>query len=397
MPRVKKSDNKILVAAIMGVLEDSKELGRDDCLPVADLEKILRETKPNVVFTKPQFKTVVDVIAFSPGVEAQVSKSQITGLRLASGPIRRTFVEKVIEREIETEVEVETEIVCEVQMFRGKKKILSTEDLFHCATPKILSLIERRKNILLFGPTGTGKSFISSQLAKSVKLPFGFVSCTTGMSESKIGGKLLPVAKAGQFAYVISEFIRFYENGGIFLLDELDAADPNVLLFINAALSSDVICVENRFDNPYAKKHKDFVCIATANTAGTGADRQYSGRQKLDASTLDRFQVGKIYLGYDNLLEAKLLGVDCTVPNTPKKKGNESTPTKQQFAERCWKIRRAIENHGLERAMSTRFILDGWEMIETCDWKLSDIDESYFAGWREDEINKVKASIGESF
>jgi hypothetical protein len=39
-----------------------------------------------------------------------------------------------------------------------------------------------------------------------------------------------------------------------------------------------------------------FVCIAAANTFGTGADRQYVGRNQLDESTLDRFRIGQIEL-----------------------------------------------------------------------------------------------------
>ena len=60
-------------------------------------------------------------------------------------------------------------------------------------------------------------------LALSLALPFGFVSCTAGMSEGQITGRLLPTGKGGQFEYVQSEFVHCYENGGIFLLDEMDA------------------------------------------------------------------------------------------------------------------------------------------------------------------------------
>jgi cobaltochelatase CobS len=35
--------------------------------------------------------------------------------------------------------------------------------------------------------------------------------------------------------------------------------------------------------------HPDFRLVATGNTYGTGGDRQYVGRQALDAATLDRF------------------------------------------------------------------------------------------------------------
>jgi hypothetical protein len=37
------------------------------------------------------------------------------------------------------------------------------------------------------------------------------------------------------------------------------------------------------------ERHKDFICIAAANTFGMGANRVYVGRNQLDAATLDRF------------------------------------------------------------------------------------------------------------
>lgn len=261
-----------------------------------------------------------------------------------------------------------------VQLMRGKKIEKKIEMTFHKEFQTVLDLAEMRMNIFLFGPTGCGKSFICEQLATALALPFGFVSCTAGMSEGVIGGKLLPVGRGGNFEYVTSEFVKFYENGGVFLLDEIDAADANVLLFINAALASSTCPVSNRVAKPYAKKHDDFVCIAAANTAGTNADRLYSGRNKLDGATLDRFQVGKVMMDYDIEVERKV----C--PD-------------EELLKRCHVIRKSIEDNRLERAMSTRFIRDAYLMKTERKWPIEKIDRAYFAGWREDEVNKVRTDL----
>lgn len=42
--------------------------------------------------------------------------------------------------------------------------------------------------------------------------------------------------------------MEFYEEGGVFLLDEVDAADANVLLVINQALANGHLPVPNRTD-----------------------------------------------------------------------------------------------------------------------------------------------------
>jgi len=43
------------------------------------------------------------------------------------------------------------------------------------------------------------------------------------------------------------------------------------------------------FPDKKVERHKDFYCIAAANTYGSGADREYIGRNQLDAASLDRF------------------------------------------------------------------------------------------------------------
>ena len=104
-----------------------------------------------------------------------------------------------------------------------------------------------------------------------------------------------------------SQFVEFYEEGGLFLLDEIDAADANVLLVINQALANGHLPLPNRITNPQAKRHSDFVLIAAANTFGNDANRMYVGRNQLDESTLDRFRIGQVVMDYDRELEKSIL------------------------------------------------------------------------------------------
>ena len=299
--------------------------------------------------------------------------------------------------------------VIAVSLKRDKKETKRTEGLFHEKFERLLQLCQARKNIFLYGPTGCGKSHVCGQLAEALDLPFYFISCTTGMSEGQVAGRLTPsqpdpvamkahydelvkekvptaaastlaAAMAQGFSFVIAEFIKAYETGGIFLLDEMDAADPNVLLIINAALANGKMAVPNRPANPYAKRHEDFICIGAANTVGTGSDRLYPGRNKLDGSTLDRFLVGKVHMDYDRKVEALL----CP---------DEELRTKLEL------YRQGINAHRLERAMSTRFMIDAHEMMHNdlgFSWTQDEIDQAFFEGWREDEINKVKQYVSQN-
>ena len=375
-------DKELIRNVVMTIVSEDRELGwnvNEALLPEFELriKQKLKASQREMFFRVVEDMLSEELIGGTwPDVWAKENRVYpIDELKKEVSRLSRQVADLEINGKQQVKVEIkEVEKFVGVQLLRGKKVVKKTTGIFHKEFPNILDLADLRMNIFLFGPTGCGKSHVCEQLAESLGLPFGFVSCTAGMSEGVIGGKLLPVGKGGAFDYVVSEFVKFYENGGVFLLDEIDAADPNVLLFINAALASEKCPVSNRIASPYAKKHEDFICIAAANTAGTNADRLYSGRNKLDASTLDRFQVGKIMMDYDIEVE-KMLCPD------------------EELLARCHVIRESLENNRLERAMSTRFIRDAYRMKTEKNWDIEKIDRAYFSGWREDEMNKVKVEL----
>jgi len=236
---------------------------------------------------------------------------------------------------------------------------------------KVLDLAICRMNIMLVGPAGCGKTTIGELIAKALSLKFGAVVCTAGMSENHLLGKELQNLSDGTVKFRGTDFVSCFEEGGVFLLDELDAADPNVMLCVNSALSNGYINLPARAKKPRANRHSDFICIATANTIGRGATRQYSGRNQLDEATIDRFRMGMIECDYDKRIE-KMLCPDEDLLNI------------------LWEIRGKIETAGLRRILSTRFIADAYKMKSMANWKVGDILATFFTGWTEDEKRKVQ-------
>ena len=256
----------------------------------------------------------------------------------------------------------------------GPKKAAQEKEhvgTFHSKFERLLTLAKARQEIFIYGPTGSGKSFIGKQMADVLELPFYFVSCSQGTSEAALVGRLLP-GQGGNFEYWESEFVKAYENGGVFLIDEIDAADANVLLVINTALANGRFAVPRR-EKPYAERHPDFVCIAAANTLGTGSSRMYSGRSKLDVSTLSRFGIGKVLINYDDNVEKTLCPDEA-------------------LRAHLLQYRRKITENRLERAMDSRFMEKAFKMHSEHGFSFGDIDEAFFLGWPEDEVNKVKGS-----
>ncbi len=258
-----------------------------------------------------------------------------------------------------------------------------------------------RMNILLIGPAGSGKSYLAEQVAKALNLDFAFITCSAGMSEGHLLGRLVPseatpkevvqrfeklVAQgmtekcaaiacntAGSFRYSRSEFVRLYEEGGVFLLDEVDAGDGNALLTLNSALAGKTLSVPNRVENPTAIRHEDFICIAAANTFGTGADRQYVGRNQLDEAFLDRFRAGQVTMDYDKGLEAYICPDEL-------------------LRERIQAYRANCGLGMIRRVISSRFMKDAYISL-LCGLTDEEIDEALFGGWRPDELEKVKKGV----
>ena len=148
----------------------------------------------------------------------------------------------------------------------------------HFQFEKLSKYVQTKNNIFLVGSAGSGKTTAARNIAKALNIKFYFTGAIN--SEYKLTGFI-----DAQGRIVNTEFRKAYEHGGLFLFDEIDASFPQAILAFNAALANNYM----DFPDRKVKRHKDFYCIAAANTFGTGADRQYVGRNQLDAATLDRF------------------------------------------------------------------------------------------------------------
>lgn len=222
-------------------------------------------------------------------------------------------------------------------------------------------------NVMLVGPAGCGKTFLCEQIAAALGQRFAFLPLTAGVSESRLTGRFAPIGEGGQFKYVPAPFVDFYENGGVFLLDEVDAADANVLLAINAALANGHMETPNPA-KPIIKRHATFRLIAAANTWGNGADRQYVGRNQLDASTLDRFCAAQFNLDYDTDFE--------------KAAGHP------EVVEWAHELRGKVRENRLRRVVSTRIILDGTLRLKA-GHTLAQVKRSFLVSWSEADRRTV--------
>lgn len=219
--------------------------------------------------------------------------------------------------------------------------------------PRLITNAKIGLHTMLVGPAGCGKTTIAHQVAESLKLQFGSVCLTAGASETWLFGRQTPNG------FIEGAFSKIYREGGVFLADEMDAADANLLLSINTALSHDQLL--NPMNGEMIKRSDNFVFIGAANTNGKGATHMYTGRSRLDAATLDRMVI--INVDYDSNLERQLCPDDF-------------------LFDFLGAVREGLKGAGFDEFVSTRAFISCYKQKQA-GVEMSDIKSSLCANWGE--------------
>lgn len=181
----------------------------------------------------------------------------------------------------------------------GAKKVDFGREILHKKFDTVLKFVNANEPVFLTGAAGCGKNILCQQVAKALELPFYFSNAVT--QEYKITGFTDAMG-----VFHETQFYKAFKNGGVFMLDEMDASIPEVLVILNAAIAN------RYFDFPapigYVEAHPDFRVIAAGNTFGLGADMEYVGRNQLDMASLDRFAL--VEIDYDRDIELMLANGD---------------------------------------------------------------------------------------
>lgn len=232
----------------------------------------------------------------------------------------------------------------------------------HVQFPVLIKAMQAGFPIWMPGPAGSGKTTAAKHAAKAFDIAFHHTGAVDNVYQ------LLGFIDAGG-TYHRTTFREAYENGGVFLWDEVDASNPAALVAFNAALENGE-CV---FPDKVVKMHKDCRFIAAANTFGTGATHEYVGRTKIDAATVDRFIM--LDWQYDEILERAIAG------------DNEWTSYVQ-------KIRAACKAAGVKHLVTPRASLRGNALLAAGVSRDMVINMTVRKGLSEDQWNNIRNKAG---
>ncbi len=220
----------------------------------------------------------------------------------------------------------------------------------HRLFPLLLKTVEAGLNPALVGPAGSGKTHaahaVSLALGRAFELQGSCVTKTDVTGFIDAGGR-----------YQTTPFSRSFSDGGVLLCDEMDGWQPNATLALNAALANG----HTSLPTGMMPRHKDWVAIIAMNTYGTGASRQYVGRNQMDAATLNRLAF--ISWDYDHALEAEIIGCKAR-RNGALKLEEGGIPSLDVWLKRVHAIRAAVDSLKVRHIVSPRATMGGKALFE---------------------------------
>lgn len=260
--------------------------------------------------------------------------------------------------------------------------IHSSNDLDHRHTPLLTTSAAARVPSWLYGEAGSGKSSAAEGVADDFGLEFRSIPLSPTTSKSDLLGYRDATGR-----YNSSAFRDTYENGGVFLFDEIDNAHPSSLAIINQALANDIA----EFPDQQVERHPDAIIVAAANTIGRGANAQYVGRAVIDAATRDRFVF--IPWDIDEDLEEQIIGVDLDGRDPAINIGEGGVPKPKEWLQIVRAHRDAIEALGIRHLASPRATIYGVQLARLGMGKRWLKELCIYKGMPQADRTKVEAEI----
>lgn len=153
-------------------------------------------------------------------------------------------------------------------------------------------------NVMLFGPTGPGKTSLILAYAAADQIPLVTVQCNGAVDPNAFWGSP-QMDENGKITWVDSEVTRVIRDGGILYLDEVNFLAPKVAAVFHGLLDKrrQITILDN--NNEVVKAHSDLQVIVAYNP-------DYEGTRPLNAAFKNRFKI-KIRFDYDRAVEQELV------------------------------------------------------------------------------------------
>lgn len=270
----------------------------------------------------------------------------------------------------------------------GERRILNRQ---HYLFPAALSLLNaqdhngNRLNVALVGPAGTGKTSMAIFAAEALS---GEAVMLVPFNKHSTKSDILGYMDA-QGRYVPSPLYRAMKEGLLYIADEFDACDPGIATILNGAIANRKVTFPNL---ETVKAHPNFRAVFCMNTYGTGGNDQYTGRNRLDAATLDRLVY--LHVPIDEGLEAAVVGIrNVFSPELDITRGGRFSDAREIY-HTIISLRGAAQALGKRTIISPRATINAVAMHEAGFGKDMILEGTVFRGMSETDKGALMEAAG---
>ena len=312
-------------------------------------------------------------------IEAMERTSQIIAAAMQVAKAEAEAARKKAEAEAEAQAArdaADAAAAAENNVFARAKKLVAEAEKDgrisnpHSQLPEALACVMLFGRAYLAGPSGTGKTVATEQLAAILNREHVLVSCEGDASKFDLLG-----SKTAHGDWSDGPVGDAWRDGKVCLLDELDKTPPHAACSLNAVVNfNDSICLDEQ-----TPRHDDFVCIATGNSAMDGPSNAYA-TERQSADFVARWeQLGvMVHFDYCSKVEKRMLG---------------------QYASEHKLLAKARKNLKSEQIDDRRTIqcrtMEGWRQWRENGCSIGETVGRICRLWQETEVRKVWSHLGE--
>jgi MoxR-like ATPase len=163
----------------------------------------------------------------------------------------------------------------------------------------IKKVYETRRNLLLEGPTGAGKTHAIRHICAELGLPYIRIPLSADAQKEDLVGQFVPMSD-GTFAWSDGLLTQACRYGGVVVLDELNACPPDITTALHQVLDDERRLSLTSKDGEVIELHPDTWIVATMNPP------DYNGVSDMNQAFDNRFQCRILY-EYDEGVEKVLI------------------------------------------------------------------------------------------